>query len=390
MMVSMLVASWREKSRQEKHSGGTGTQDGQQRTKKFSRPSVRLGSQSAAELRKELQEAPRRQKSASSVSSTGLPSPTNGPSEFGDGGSPANLRTESELGTGFREVYRVALDLLLRRFQSRQQADRHKMKEMVGKFKFLLEVIAIKMTQMGTKEFTEAQVLPLLEIEGIEIQVWQELSAAILGGRVPLIRTEGQGGNVRFLFAYGSFQQFLSTGRRSPLSQPGTPMSGPGTPSMGNALLRFESSPLNLNRRTPAALGPPTGVAPAAASQTLWDIAFDLFCCTGTRRDATSVSLGEVVQAASEGRLSARRSPESESTSPKSPTLRRATTGTLVEKRTVLSSTSSSIPSSVHRGSRSGGAALRRGASTTEQTEQSNSAPLPQHRASWSDLRRTI
>merc|ERR1712050_235070 len=112
-----------------------------------------------------------------------------------------------------REVYRVAEDLLLRRFQSRQQADRHKMKNTVEKFKMLLRLIAASMADENTTEFTEEDVLPLLSEYNIVPQVWKDLSEAIREGRVPLLQTRTDcEGRVRFLFAYRSFQQFLSSG----------------------------------------------------------------------------------------------------------------------------------------------------------------------------------
>jgi len=75
------------------------------------------------------------------------------------------------------------------------------------------------MTTQHTKVFSEEDVLPLLEENGIEEQVWHDLADAIKGGRVPLLVAEtGNDGDkevTRFLFAYGSFQRFLSKSLQS-------------------------------------------------------------------------------------------------------------------------------------------------------------------------------
>lgn len=158
MMVSILVASWREKHRQEHNDGCNSKRD----------------------LKESL-------------------IPEAAPEEL----SRANVS----------EVYRVTLDLLLRRFQSRKQADRHKIKSRVQKFKALLALLAFNLSIKQMKDFTESDVLPLLEQKGMEISVWGDICEAIQEGRMPLLHTctnEGSG-EVRFMFSYTSFQQYLSS-----------------------------------------------------------------------------------------------------------------------------------------------------------------------------------
>jgi len=113
-----------------------------------------------------------------------------------------------------REVYRVALDLMLRRFQSKQQADRHKLKETIQNFKELLELIAVDVSKSGRKEFTDDSMMPLLARSGIDVQIWKDLSQAIAEGRVPLLQTRkasDENGSVSYMFVYPSFQTYLSS-----------------------------------------------------------------------------------------------------------------------------------------------------------------------------------
>merc|ERR1719201_1026156 len=60
-------------------------------------------------------------------------------------------------------IYAVALDLLLRRVQSRSQADRHKLKKSLAESKSILEIIATHMMQQSIEAFTEDDLLPLLQ-----------------------------------------------------------------------------------------------------------------------------------------------------------------------------------------------------------------------------------
>jgi len=183
MMVSMLVASWNEKKRQ-----------GQDKNKE----SLAGGTPKRKTSLAGVPKAP----SKTSPDSTGIPSEHVGSASDRGG-----------LAVDIREVYKVALDLLLRRFQSRQQADRHKMKATVQKFKELLQLIAVKMTDEGKKEFTEHDVIPLLREHNMAREVWTDLADAIRGGRVPLLQArweEGDGHTDRYIFAYGSFRDFLT------------------------------------------------------------------------------------------------------------------------------------------------------------------------------------
>lgn len=180
MMVSMLVASWQEKKRQDDRRA--------QKALDNSRPSGTFSRQRQSMFREQ-----RASLAARSIS---------------------KQSSSSVLGVDTREVYRVALDLLLRRFQSRRQADRHKMKDTVQKFKELLVLIAKQMPE-ASKEFKEENVLPLLDKYEIDLQVWKDLSEAIQKGRVPLVQTKPDCKDsraVRFVFTYGSFQRFLSRG----------------------------------------------------------------------------------------------------------------------------------------------------------------------------------
>lgn len=224
LMVAMLVASCRERLRQQKLEKDAANKD----DKQWSRRSVRRTTAKVIEIKEDPDE-------------------------------------KANAAVDIQGIYTVALDLLLRRFQSRLQADRHKMKEMVGKFKTLLEVIATSMTRQRTKVFTEEDVLPLLEENHIEEQVWKDLAEAIKDGRVPLLVAEREemedgeeevaqsphspnGGSphgthgspkkekakgkevTRYLFAYGSFQRFLSKPDRS-TPTPGGPSSVSDAPT---------------------------------------------------------------------------------------------------------------------------------------------------------------
>merc|ERR1719356_1781987 len=69
------------------------------------------------------------------------------------------------------------------------------------------------MTEEGKKEFTEQDVIPLLREHSMAREVWTDLADAIRGGRVPLLQArweEGDGHTDRYIFAYGSFRDFLT------------------------------------------------------------------------------------------------------------------------------------------------------------------------------------
>jgi hypothetical protein len=181
LMVAMLVASWREKRRQD-NPGNKETAENS-----WGRRAVRrttAGGASPAEGSKGRDKDKERDKAD----------------------SPRDTQED------IANIYTVALDLLLRRFQSRLQADRHKMKDTVEQFKKLLEVIATKLTRERKKIFSEADVLPLLEENNIAWEVWRDLDKSIRAGRVPLLlhETDEEEGTKRFWFAYGSFQRFLT------------------------------------------------------------------------------------------------------------------------------------------------------------------------------------
>lgn len=175
LMVAMLIASWRVTKREELKK---------ESPSQWSKKAIRRGGNE-----------------------------NTNPDRRGSGTGESKSQTEEDNKTNIKRVYGVALDLLLRRFQSRLQADRHKMKARIDNFKSLLEVIANKMTEEGIKFFAEADVIPILEEHSIDSEVWRDLADAIKDGRVPLLRawTDEDVDEVRFVFAYSSFQNFLSS-----------------------------------------------------------------------------------------------------------------------------------------------------------------------------------
>jgi len=280
MMVSMLIASWREKKRQDERRARKATGD-------------------AWNCRTSL-----RQLTPTSLPATPTPGawPVDAPPTPSSMPMMASRISRGILASGVdvREVYRVALDLLLRRFQARRQADRHKIKDTVQKFKELLVLIAVEMAP-GTKEFTEENVLPLLERYDIDLQVWKDLSEAIREGRVPLLhaKTDSQDGNtVHFTFTYGSFQRFLSSARSSTRS-----LFRSSTSNLGSLAVAGFSSEANnstqedtLQRALSQALSTRHLSMHLAQGNFFWTLLSGWACCLGQRNaDLIDRAPGQIV-----------------------------------------------------------------------------------------------
>lgn len=127
--------------------------------------------------------------------------------------------TGEEFEYNIREVYRVALDVLLKRVQGNNQADRHAVAKQVEEFKALLEAIALKMRKDDRSTFTHQDAIRVEE-SSIEVdeneeeapQVWARLKKLIEKGDVPLLQfvqtPQSKLGSYRF--AFRSFMEFLA------------------------------------------------------------------------------------------------------------------------------------------------------------------------------------
>lgn len=125
---------------------------------------------------------------------------------------------ESEFAAGFddidgcREVYRVALDVLLKRVHGANQADRHAVAVQVDEFKVLLAGIARDMAHQKRTSFTEHHATVaetrLFGTEGT-INVWLWLKRLIHKGYVPLLQFCPDKHNPAYRFTLSSFAEFL-------------------------------------------------------------------------------------------------------------------------------------------------------------------------------------
>merc|ERR1711879_574597 len=106
-------------------------------------------------------------------------------------------------------VYRVAIDVMLQRVQSRQQADRHLKEEKVAQWKSILERMAM---QMQVKKQTEidADDFERTLRDGKERQAWSVIKAAVEAGHAMFLRTSKEGGRLEMRFMVKGFQNFFA------------------------------------------------------------------------------------------------------------------------------------------------------------------------------------
>eukprot|EP00397_Hematodinium_sp_SG-2012_P000257 GEMP01000257.1.p1 GENE.GEMP01000257.1~~GEMP01000257.1.p1 ORF type:complete len:2389 (+),score=650.99 GEMP01000257.1:176-7342(+) len=114
-----------------------------------------------------------------------------------------------------REVYRVALDALLKRVHGTNQADRHAVAVQVEEFKALLGCIAWNMNNESRNAFTEVDALRAEEnIFDAEVEpaVWFGLKRLIHKGNVPLLQYvhNNKPRDQTYRFAFYSFSEFLA------------------------------------------------------------------------------------------------------------------------------------------------------------------------------------
>eukprot|EP00397_Hematodinium_sp_SG-2012_P038323 GEMP01041677.1.p1 GENE.GEMP01041677.1~~GEMP01041677.1.p1 ORF type:complete len:411 (+),score=74.76 GEMP01041677.1:191-1423(+) len=111
-----------------------------------------------------------------------------------------------------RDVYRVALDVLLKRVHGTNQADRHAVAVQVEEFKSLLGCIAMDMKNEVRNSFTEQDALfSEATISDSETpKVWFGLKRLVHKGYFPLLRYDHDKQSPVYRFACHSFAEFLA------------------------------------------------------------------------------------------------------------------------------------------------------------------------------------
>lgn len=110
-------------------------------------------------------------------------------------------------------VYRVALDVMLQRVQSRQMAERHNKEKKVELCKSILEKMSLTMQLQRRLGITATEVEKLLpkgkESEELH-QVWEGLKAATQAGHAMFLRLSQDGGKTELKFLVKGFQNFFA------------------------------------------------------------------------------------------------------------------------------------------------------------------------------------
>jgi hypothetical protein len=119
-------------------------------------------------------------------------------------------QTEKGDNVTLTAVYRVAIDVMLQRVQSKQQGDRHKKEQNVSKCKRVLEFMAKKMTMQEEGRATICAeefetILPEEMREG-----WDILKGAVEAGYAMVLRSQRDGGRLEYNFLARVFQNFFA------------------------------------------------------------------------------------------------------------------------------------------------------------------------------------
>jgi len=120
---------------------------------------------------------------------------------------PGDKQTEFDQTT-LTAIYRVAIEVMLQRVQSRQQADRHNMQEKVEQSKHILQKMAMAMQMQRRSEIRVSEVVGLLPKE--LHPSWEALKSAVLAGHAMFLRMSGDSGKEELRFLVKGFQNFFA------------------------------------------------------------------------------------------------------------------------------------------------------------------------------------
>jgi len=109
-------------------------------------------------------------------------------------------------------VYRVALDVMLQRVQSRQMAERHNKDKKVELCKKILERMSMFMQKKIRTSISIAEAEPLIPKDAEFQQVWEGLKAAVQAGHAMFLRLSQDGGKAepQLKFLVKGFQNFFA------------------------------------------------------------------------------------------------------------------------------------------------------------------------------------
>eukprot|EP00929_Paragymnodinium_shiwhaense_P063871 TRINITY_DN31960_c0_g3_i1.p1 TRINITY_DN31960_c0_g3~~TRINITY_DN31960_c0_g3_i1.p1 ORF type:complete len:3687 (+),score=983.36 TRINITY_DN31960_c0_g3_i1:94-11154(+) len=107
-------------------------------------------------------------------------------------------------------VYRVAMDVMLQRVQSKHQADRHNKEEKVEQCKLILEKMAMKMHLENITEIEEEDVNEILKDNPGLLNTWTTLRSAAEAGHAMFLRMSDEDSGMEFRFLVKGFQDFFA------------------------------------------------------------------------------------------------------------------------------------------------------------------------------------
>jgi hypothetical protein len=105
-------------------------------------------------------------------------------------------------------VYRVAMDVMLQRAQSRQQADRHNKDKKIEQCSLILQKMAMEMMRLNKQDISLPEVEALLHKD--EKQVWEGLYSAVKAGHAMFLRMTGDEKKSELRFLVMGFQAFFA------------------------------------------------------------------------------------------------------------------------------------------------------------------------------------
>eukprot|EP00928_Gymnodinium_smaydae_P096165 TRINITY_DN8436_c2_g1_i1.p1 TRINITY_DN8436_c2_g1~~TRINITY_DN8436_c2_g1_i1.p1 ORF type:complete len:1901 (-),score=440.52 TRINITY_DN8436_c2_g1_i1:2671-7926(-) len=120
-------------------------------------------------------------------------------------GHSASPKGEDSDDVTITAVYRVAIDVMLQRVQSKQQADRHNREGKVEQCKRILEKIAMRMHLKQTYVIGEEEIAQTLKGSGLSSS-WLELKSAVVAGHAMFLRMSEEG----YRFLVKGFQDYFA------------------------------------------------------------------------------------------------------------------------------------------------------------------------------------
>eukprot|EP00929_Paragymnodinium_shiwhaense_P063873 TRINITY_DN31960_c0_g4_i1.p1 TRINITY_DN31960_c0_g4~~TRINITY_DN31960_c0_g4_i1.p1 ORF type:complete len:3718 (+),score=1051.51 TRINITY_DN31960_c0_g4_i1:107-11260(+) len=115
-----------------------------------------------------------------------------------------------EEGVTLTAVYRVAVDVMLQRVQSKSQADRFNKEEKVEQCKRILGIMAMKMQTMQSLVISESDLDLLLKRSPELTNTWKSLKSAVVAGHAMFLRNSLEGGRMEYRFLVKGFQNFFA------------------------------------------------------------------------------------------------------------------------------------------------------------------------------------